>query len=459
MLRSRKWTVAVGIVVILGVTGALALRGLRQVEIVLASPAEIRQITGRDLAPVPRSLVHRIPNSELRQVASSREIAHAAQEINWRVSVGSSKAEILKTEPHIQQLARLMRGRAMPIAGGGNPTDPEGDSSIWTARKNMAKVIALHIRLGHQTKDRERTYKMALLGREFEKSEWLAPPESLVEYLVSMASDRILERAIEDAVIAGIFTKPQLESLYLSAHVAPSDDLAMAAAIVADWNNYRIPWMKWISRREGFADRLKTWGATWTGTGMPTYNLVAGQLDEAATLREMALQYRTRLANLGRPWGAQDHRAEKRLQEVQKKLPEEPPQNASGIVGWWSSVRYRALMAGLPNSIGLQILVSATTGDWGAASFRRRVDMEGHRLTLLLGMYRADHGGQLPPNLDQLRPYLQGRPMPLDAFSGSDFSYDRARRVFWSVGVDGIDNSGTGAPRRSTEADYIWPAG
>jgi hypothetical protein len=60
-----------------------------------------------------------------------------------------------------------------------------------------------------------------------------------------------------------------------------------------------------------------------------------------------------------------------------------------------------------------------------------------------LGRYRRVHG-ELPPDLESLlaaTPSLDA--LPLDPFSGEPLRYDRARRLLWSVGMDGIDAGGS----------------
>jgi hypothetical protein len=53
--------------------------------------------------------------------------------------------------------------------------------------------------------------------------------------------------------------------------------------------------------------------------------------------------------------------------------------------------------------------------------------------------------GVLPPSLEALAPTYLESP-PLDPFSGSVLHFDRARRLIYSVGSDGLDESGRELP-------------
>ena len=81
--------------------------------------------------------------------------------------------------------------------------------------------------------------------------------------------------------------------------------------------------------------------------------------------------------------------------------------------------------------------------------------------------YQLQHGGQLPPSLDDLIPlYLPG--LPADPFGENSLTYrpgDDGGFVLYSVGIDRIDQGGDATPlpagkrtgRPPDRRDIVWP--
>lgn len=94
-----------------------------------------------------------------------------------------------------------------------------------------------------------------------------------------------------------------------------------------------------------------------------------------------------------------------------------------------------------------------------------RLEENALRLLLALRRYERLHG-TLPPDLGALLaavPELGS--LPRDPYSGEPLRYDPARRIFWSVGIDGVDDGAPGwelmvrtgiRPRSKHPLDVVW---
>src|SRR5205814_2141484 len=110
---------------------------------------------------------------------------------------------------------------------------------------------------------------------------------------------------------------------------------------------------------------------------------------------------------------------------------------------------------GLPNSLGKWFLTVEMELDAASGSFRKRTIREGTRMLLLLEISEKLHGA-LPKRLADLNSLFRGISMPTDFFAGGPFHYSRTKRIFWSVGKDGVDNGGTMGRGRHSGPDIVW---
>jgi len=110
----------------------------------------------------------------------------------------------------------------------------------------------------------------------------------------------------------------------------------------------------------------------------------------------------------------------------------------------------------MPNGLGLEAMRGINV-DFAAPSFHERTIHELHRLAILFQVYKEAHHAALPPNLADLAQLAPGVPMPKDYYAGEPFHYDRSRRIFWSVGENGVDDGGKAGPNRYAGPDLVWP--
>jgi hypothetical protein len=79
--------------------------------------------------------------------------------------------------------------------------------------------------------------------------------------------------------------------------------------------------------------------------------------------------------------------------------------------------------------------------------YHTMTDCEAASVSLAIHLYATDHTGHLPPSLTALIPdYLPTAPRDLFRADAASLTYVPERRLFYSVGVDGVDNGGKASP-------------
>jgi hypothetical protein len=121
----------------------------------------------------------------------------------------------------------------------------------------------------------------------------------------------------------------------------------------------------------------------------------------------------------------------------------------------------RAALRKLSNPVGKMLIadLSPVRDEELLTDRQTLATVEATRITLALAVYRRTHGSEARALQDLMDAGLLAA-VPMDPFGRGPFHYDSKRRVFWSVGPNGIDDGGydapTGVSRRAR--DYVWPS-
>lgn len=452
----KKWLVAGVSVTLLVTAGALAYRGLGKTRIIPATPEEVARITGTDLDWKPWKTAHPVPKAAFK-VISKPEILQLAR---YTTSAGiiQHSAQIRATWPQVEALtAKLKTGvlEAPPLPMKLREAIISSSDMDWnSARRAFSKLIALHIRLEMSLGNPGRCLAAIEAAQSFHSFMWRTPPAGDIDYLVIMACDSILFRAIEEAVHAGMLTFEDLRELYGNVEPARLDDARIRAVFAHEWTYFTKPLIVEIPNDANYVKTINQ-NVNYGNEGL----FMVGSLDTPKTLAKLAEISRKWMANTARPWALQDRSADSELRGIEARLPKIPDLDGNRFRDWWDATLYKAQASSIDNFLGLRTIVDASTTDIVETTFRCRTVLEAHRLTLLLEMYRRSHRGALPTNLDELKSLAGPGGLPQDFFGGSDFMYDYTRRIFWSVGSNGVDDGGLTGLRVMNGQDIVWPAG
>lgn len=171
----------------------------------------------------------------------------------------------------------------------------------------------------------------------------------------------------------------------------------------------------------------------------------AGEFDVPKTLRQAVAVYREAIRNSELAWNRQDWSAALNTLRQAKQLPPAPniPETAAAPVKLWSKIWYEQQIKQIPNALGVASLSElGAPNNQVSLSFHHRVRIEQARLLIALLLYRATYG-VYPPSLASLGRLKLPGPLPIDLYASGAWRYDAKRQMFWSVGANGKDDGGT----------------
>jgi hypothetical protein len=459
--RGKRGWIVVGLVVVcLGIAAMFFVRGFGGVHFVPITRAQIDAINGQDLKWVGPVQTKTITAAELGELGKGIRYSDFSGYSYPARPWAESKDKIRATVPVTDKLLTLIANKeiAIPPDKVFDPMDGGAvDFPSFAQWKAVAKLIAAQIGLEAELGDRDRCFKACMAGLAYDNFLVRSPITEIIDYLVRVAVSAILLTAVEKAASSGVFTAAQLEVLYSQISPAATSDAMLASAMLYEWDHRHVSLLSSLKARD-----VNIMVSSSTGRhaedGVEDSYLECGELDMPATVAQAARILRVRLKNCALPWDRQDLSANREVAAIDAKLPPVPELQSGDnwLKQTWEKSKYRAKMRALPNSIGLQLVSMVSSLDCAEGSFRNRTAREGHRLSLLIELYRQTHGGQLPPDLASLHPLSRKLPFPIDLFGGGDFHYSPGRRMFWSVGKDGVDSGGVMGSNRYNGPDMVF---
>lgn len=464
----RGWIIALAVTIVISVAGLLAYRSIGALRIIPVTQQQIDAISGNDLVWKQPPNTNTVSREDLIRLSKDPLVTEVTGFLTPPVSPGIHKGRIRESWRVTDKLLSLIADKSIEIPDSISRIDKvysdfinrAGSTMGWqSTRRMLAKFLGAQIGLEVELKDGSRCLKACLNALKFDELQYRTPVTDEIDYLVRMAVDSIILAAIDKAVNAGVFNADQLEKLYDSIRPATENDSGLADCQLFEWSHLTTPFICLIRSTKDLRDlsRVSLSGLDDSEEGIDQSYLECGELDAPATLRMAAELTRAHIANCDRPWSAQDHAADRKLEVMTKKIPEAP--NLKTDDNWfkqtWEKSKFRAKMAALPNSLGLSLLTIALPIDAGEPSFRDRTIREADRLTILIQLYKQLKK-KLPAKLSDLEPLSGKRPFPRDLFSGGPFLYDPVRNIFWSVNKNGIDDGGVGGPSRFGGPDMVF---
>jgi hypothetical protein len=457
----RGWIIAGLVVVILGVGGAMLVRGFAGVHYVPITQAQIDSINGHDLKWVQPVQTNTVTAAELGELVKGVQLSEFSGYSRPIRPWAESKDRIRATSKITSNLLRLISSKELKVPD--LPTDEEIAAGMYGADtfpsfaqwRILAKLIAAQIALEAEIRDGPRCFKAAMSGLAYDNFLMKSRSTGVLDYLVRVAVSAIILSAVDKAAASGAFSAEQLAVLYSTIQATPEHDEALADALRFDWSHQDLPLIQLVGRFGGDMRTLSTLVAPQDAD--QSYQQ-CGELDMPATVAQCARMLRVRIKNCSLSWGHQDVSVDREIEAIDAKLPKIPDlMGENWMKQIWEKAKYRAKMRALSNSLGLQ-LVSVMTGVSAAeSSFRQRTTREGYRLSLLIDLYRKTHGDRLPPDIFSLKVLSGKTRFPVDLFGGGDFHYSLGRRMFWSVGKDGVDSGGKMGANRYNGPDIVFP--
>ncbi|MFI5386217.1 MAG: hypothetical protein ACHQ50_08865 [Fimbriimonadales bacterium] len=452
--RAAIWVLSV--LLVLGLAGFLSYRHFTSIRIIPVTQREVDEIVGPDLRWTPTSIAGpTVSETEMSSLAKDPLTAKVVGFMYVRPWRPLDHATDIRNSRRITDaLKRAIAGRSLVVKGPGDDFPMS-----FAAFRTLAKLYAIQIELGAAEKDFARCFRLSTGALEFNRFLARSLRSNLVDVLVAGAVDEILLTAIEKAASTGIFAPEQLRALYSGIEPAPEEDVAFANAVRADFSHEVSAYLTLQSKKEAM-EMLFSFGSSWMDDPeADRSDLDAGELNLPKTLRRAAEIAREIIANCSRPWSRHSVSVLTQLETDSKLLPE-PPDIKTGdswLKRTWEKAKFKAKMRAIPNALGLVALSSfGPTTDHASVSFRHRTIAEAHRLALLIQLYREVHRGALPDRLDQLRDFDRSGHLPLDMYAGGPFHFDAKRRIYWSVGENGVDDGGTGGANRYKSPDIVW---
>lgn len=428
---------------IVAVVGALTVRAVNSVHFIPATDAQIAAIVGEDLKPPTPSRAAVIPRSEIDVIASAADPVTDPEGANLPAIVDEERRSVQVTDA----FERAAKGKIIGPDTGGSDKDWRPSSLERLAQLYQVQMLV------EAVYDPSRCFKAACGAADYcallDRSGLFTLSDS------AYGEDHVLQerllRRIEAAVASGVMSARQVRDIYARIEPAPRGDTGVADGIRRMFSQEFLPQLLQI---QGQRDPDLLFKIVFQGS-TDTRGLAAGDLDVRETLAEAAEVARAGIANTAVAWS---RRNEKPAEELAKKIAGLPTlPDIKKTDGWFTRVleklKFQAIMRSIPNSLGRTMLrLFRITEDDLGKSVQRRTAQEAHRLTILLQLFRMLHHGALPAKLDELSSMDVSKSMPKDLFSGEPFCYSASRRVFWSVGVDGVDDRGN--PVR----DAVWNA-
>jgi hypothetical protein len=275
----------------------------------------------------------------------------------------------------------------------------------------------------------------------------MAANNTVLDYLVEASLDAMVMTSIQEIVDLPGFTMDDCRSLLLELEAAPRIDTCLVNALRTDFQLYT-----W---RQLAQDPVGTYRELYAEASVPSEDdgdtpakandsqtPVAGTFDALETARLSGAQRLQMMRNAARPFANYDNSMDAEVERQAKGLPEPSSGTLqSPIRTWWDRIAFRMQMNNTHNSMGRTIL--AAQGSFRSAislSCRWRAQRDATRVLLASRLYRAGHGGALPPTPAGFLP-LMGE-WPQDPFNGKPMIYSPSKEKVYSVGANLVDDGG-----------------
>jgi len=442
----------------------LAYQWFTSVHVIPLTRIEANAIAGADLLwnPLPTS-GPTISDDDLIHLAKDPAATKAIGFLDSRAGSPHLHLTDIQASRRITELLdRLISGRKLVVAVKQDNSAFETQSAV----RELAKVYAIQLRLEAVERDRAGCFQLAMQALAYHRFLRRSPSSNIDGLFSAMAAESVIERSLEFAVQTGVFDPHQLLVLYRNIEPAPESDTELANALRADFTRSLDSFLLPLQHNAAAIDRLASIGypnviddPALDDSEILRSGLAAGELNIPETVRREAEIYRSAVANCALPWNRQDRAALVKLEADVKLLPALP--NISRSDPWLTRMcektLFKAKLRAIRNDLGLIVLSgSDIAGQAVSASFYHRTASEACRLAILIQLYSQLHGGALPGKLNDLSELVPTGHPPEDLYAGGPFHFDARRRIYWSVGENGVDDGGRNSPGVYPPLDIVW---
>ena len=336
--------------------------------------------------------------------------------------------------------------------------------------KNLASVLILRSRLDLLRRHSDQAASEFALA-EAAARHLVESHADLMIWLTGISTRRMVDRAIQLTVRDPAWTATGLRSLLKSMPNAPMG----ADYVFSMRHDFDCRFLRIVAGLGSDAKEL-AFAIGVSGSDVAR-GVLAGHpnaFDRRDTVRRASASLAMLAQDASKPWDGRWDTESIVPPEVVPKLPDSflsesqaKPEDASGGSSRTQGpsaqdvADARAALRKLSNPVGKLLIAQLSPADDHLMLSDRRshADLGATRILLALAVYRHDRGSE-PQTLQDLVQAGLLKSVPMDPFGSRPFHYDPKRRLFWSVGPNGIDDGGydppTGVSLRAR--DYVWPS-